>query len=118
MKILALDIGDRWTGVAISDALGMFARPLTTVESHQLNTFLTTTLAQEPINTVVVGYPKTLRGTESEQTKKIVAFTEQLKRTKTKEEKQKSHALAAAFILQSYLDYLDMQKPNLQKLAD
>lgn len=142
MKILALDIGDRWIGVAISDALGMFARPLTTVEAHQLNDFLAKTLEQEPVKTVVVGYPKTLRGTESEQTKKIVATADQLKqqftavawvlwdermtskqagqlkKTKTKEEKLKSHALAAAFILQSYLDYLHMQKIDTQKLAD
>ena len=36
MKILALDIGDVWTGVAISDPLGIVARPYTTITSSTL----------------------------------------------------------------------------------
>ena len=128
MKILALDIGDVWIGTAISDALGMFARPLQTVKIDELTTFLTETLAKEKIATVVVGYPKTMSGTESDQTKKIVATKDRLekkfpnfswilwderlsskragstKKTRTKEEKQHAHSVAAAFILSSYLE--------------
>jgi putative Holliday junction resolvase len=127
---LGLDLGDRWIGVAISDPLGMFARPLTTVAPTNIDQFLSETLAKQTIATVVVGYPKTLRGTESEQTKKVLAefdrlkalFTQtswqlvderfssqqatKLKKEKTKEDKIKSHALAAAFILQNYLEQL------------
>ncbi len=130
MKILALDIGDAWTGSALSDALGMFAQPYKTIRAENLNEFLTEVLKEEPIKTVVIGYPKTLRGTESDQTKKVVAHKEKLettfpdvnwvlwderltskqasgiKRAKTKEEKQESHSIAAALILTSYLDRL------------
>jgi len=134
MKTLALDIGDAWTGSALSDALGFFARPYKTVQTEDLKSFLVETLKKEPISTVVVGYPKTMRGTESEQTKKIkltahelelempnvkwVLWDERLsskradtlKRAKTKAEKIDSHSVAAAFILTSYLDFLHTQK--------
>jgi len=90
--------------------------------------------AWKAINTVVVGLPKTLRGTESEQTLKIKAYVELLKnkfpkvtwifwdermtskqaesikKIKNKEDKLQSHAIAAALVLGSYLDYLEFQK--------
>ena len=40
MKNLALDIGDRWTGIAISDPLHMFARPYETVSTDTLHDYL------------------------------------------------------------------------------
>jgi putative Holliday junction resolvase len=129
MKIFALDVGDVWTGTAISDALGMFARPYKTVGTEKIEDFLRQTLDQESITTIVVGYPKTMRGTESEQTYKIVSFkedlqarfpdvewvlwderlsskrAEQIKKCITKEDKLLSHSVAAAFILESYLEF-------------
>jgi len=130
MKILALDTGDAWTGVALSDAIGMFAKPYTTIETKNLLQFLSEIFTKEPVQKVVIGYPKTMRGTESDQTKKIVVLAktleekfptitwilwderlsskraDNLKKAVTKEEKRKSHAIAAAFILTSYLDHL------------
>ncbi len=76
MKTIALDIGDVWTGSALSDALGITARPYKTVTTKELFQFLDQTIAQEKIGTILVGYPKTLKGTESEQTKKTVAVFE------------------------------------------
>jgi len=129
MKILALDIGDRWTGIAISDPLGVLARPYNTIKTSDLSDFLQSTFQKESISCVIVGLPTTLRGTESNQTKKVIAFKEELenkfsslewklwderfsskqaatiKSTKTKEDKLRSHALAAAVILSTYLDY-------------
>ena len=129
MKILALDIGDRWTGVAISDPLGILPRPYDTSKTTDLYPFLEKVIAKERIATIVVGLPTTLRGTESDQTKKIIAMTEELKErfpaiewklwderftskqaaglrsTKTKEDKLRSHAIAAALILTTFLDY-------------
>lgn len=143
MKILALDLGDRWVGSAISDGLGISCKPYQTVELEQLDQFLTKTLASERIATVVVGYPKTVSsGTESEQTKKIIAAKDALeqkfaevagqtiswilwderlsskraaqgKLSLDKEAKMKSHSVAAAFILQTYLDYLAFQKSDI-----
>jgi putative Holliday junction resolvase len=133
MKILALDLGDAWVGTALSDALGMFARPYETVATADIEKFLTELLVKEPITTIVVGYPKTMRGTESEQTKKVIEFAKQLehkfptvtwklwderlsskragelKKTKNAADKKKSHSVAAAFILSSYLEFLSLQ---------
>jgi putative Holliday junction resolvase len=129
MKILALDIGDAWTGTALSDALGMFAKPYQTVETKNLVSFLQTIFAKETITKIVVGYPRTMRGTSSDQTKKVeeakvkleATFpdkqfllwderlsskrAEMLKKAKTKEDKIKSHSIAAAFILENYLQF-------------
>lgn len=129
MRILALDIGDRWTGVAISDPLGIITRPYDTTKTTVLNEFLQKTITAENISVIVVGLPTTLRGTESDQTKKIIAMTNalketfptiewhlwderftsqqaaQIKTTRSKTDKLHSHAIAAALILRTYLDY-------------
>ena len=137
-KYLALDLGDAWTGIAISDALGIVARPYTTVASATIVQELKKILGQEQIGTIVVGYPKTMKGLESTQTKKVVTEKETLEKTfgqefpqlewilwderlsskrasavkmeqgkkmKTKEDKLQNHAIAAAFILDSFLAY-------------
>ena len=129
MKILALDIGDRWTGVAISDPLGILPRPYDTIKTTELFTSLEKIIQRERIATIVVGLPTTMRGTESDQTKKVIEMSETLKNlfpslewkmwderltskqaatlksTKTKEDKLRSHAIAAAIFLSSYLEY-------------
>lgn len=133
MKILALDVGDVWTGTALSDPLGMFAKPHQTIETDGLLSFLHTLFEKEKVETIVVGDPRTMRGTESEQTKKVreLAHTiehefptkklilwderlsskraDTLKKATTKEEKVKSHSIAAAFILESYLQFRALQ---------
>jgi len=133
-KILALDLGDQWVGSALSDNMRLLARPYKTVAASQLEEFLSSTLQAEPIGIVVVGYPITLKGKESEQTRKVetlyqalvqkfpdrefVKWDERLSSQraatlttrKTKEEKLHSHSVAAAFILDSYLSYLAYQK--------
>lgn len=134
MKTVALDVGDVWTGSAISDELGITARPYQTVKSPDLISFLHNLIETEPIGTIVVGYPKTMGGTESEQTKKVVARKNELeglfpqvtwvlwderlsskqasglKKTKTKDDKIASHSVAAAIILTSYLMYASREK--------
>jgi len=126
-RIAALDVGDVWTGVAISDPLGITARPYDTVRTDELHDFLSTFFPKEQVVRVIVGLPTTMKGKESEQTNKVKKQFEQLqtvfkdvawhmwderlsskraetlKRPQNKEEKQKSHAVAAAFILSSYL---------------
>jgi len=129
-KVLALDVGDVWTGMALSDPLGMIARPYTTVKTVDLEEVLSDLLVEQSIDTVIVGHPRTMKGAISEQTKKAKLVKEQLerkfetvpwilwderltsKRAQTlkkgskKQEKLKSHAIAAAYILDSYLEYL------------
>lgn len=131
MKIFALDVGDVWTGTAISDALGMFARPYKTIETKDIQVFLTHLLQDEPVSKMIVGHPTTLRGTKSHQTEKIEKLAKELealfpavewifwdesfssqqahelKPAKNKEDKRQSHSIAAAYILSSYLNHLN-----------
>jgi putative holliday junction resolvase len=136
MKILALDLGDRWVGTALSDPLRISCKPFQTVELTELIGFLKQFLADQSIHTVVVGYPKTFKGGQSIQTEKIVTMKNTLEaefgtvngkaitwilwderlsskraleaqqHATTPEAKKRSHSVAAAFILQSYLDNL------------
>lgn len=132
MKVLALDLGDVWTGTALSDGLRMFARPYQTVKTTDLQNFLEALFKEEKITIVVVGFPKTLKGGHSEQTKKIIAHKELLEGNfpllewvlwdermtskqaqaikKPKEDKLKVHSIAAALILETYLMHLQLQK--------
>lgn len=131
MKKLGLDIGGVWVGTAISDNLGVICRPYETVKLDQLEDFLNDLFEKESIDTVVVGHPITVGGgSPSEQTKIIEGIFEKLKskfcKVKQKEiewvlwderfsskraasisrggEKKREHSIAAAFILQNYLD--------------
>jgi putative holliday junction resolvase len=136
-KIMALDLGDAWTGVALTDTSGTFARPYTTVATQDLQSFLTNTLSCEQVKTIVIGYPCTMKGGESIQTHKIIAQSDQLKeafpekefvlwderlsskraqalasKKRSREEKLKEHSRAAAFILDSYISFLQTRAGN------
>lgn len=136
MKIMALDLGDAWVGVALTDPLRFFAKPYTTIPALELEEKLQNIFTKEKISIVVVGYPKTMQGTESNQTKLVVATKEKLeqlfphvtwvlwderlsskqarslKNPKNKTEKLEQHAIAAAIILESYLPYAQAQEKN------
>lgn len=129
MRIMALDLGDAWVGTALTDQLRFFVKPYKTVAAAQLETFLTQALIQEKVSEVVVGYPKTMQGTQSDQTRLIVATKEKLegmfpaikwalwderltskqarkiRSPKNKKEKLAQHSIAAAIILESYLPF-------------
>ena len=49
MKILALDLGQQWVGTALSDALGILAKPYKTIPFDQLEQGLSAIFSQEKI---------------------------------------------------------------------
>lgn len=130
MKVIALDLGDVWVGTAISDALKILAKPYKTIKAPEIFEFLTEVLAKEPIDTIVVGYPRTMKGTESAQTKKVLEQKEEIEQKfssikiilwderlssktartiqgkKARTDGQNEHSIAAAVILQTYLQFL------------
>lgn len=71
-RIAALDLGEVYTGVALSDLSGTLARPLEVVPSDGLVSYLRGLLAQEAICEVVVGVPKTLGGDVGFQAKRAL----------------------------------------------
>jgi putative Holliday junction resolvase len=86
MRILALDVGLRRVGLAISDPSGTLARPLSTL-SVTPSTIVPLVvqeierLAREEdgLGRVVVGLPRHLDGTESAETKTVEQFVTALR---------------------------------------
>ena len=128
-----MDIGDKRIGVAISDQGGIIASPMTIIDRtnlHQDIEAVVTLINQNEAEIIVAGLPLTIDGTIGYQAEKVKYFTDnlakntntpivhrdeslttlearqlmQLTRKKKKREKEKDDSIAAAFILQGYLD--------------
>ncbi|NOZ83427.1 MAG: Holliday junction resolvase RuvX [Epsilonproteobacteria bacterium] len=83
MRILSLDVGDKTIGVAVSDPDGIIASPVTTVKrGRNIEKDITEVISiADSYNAgkIVVGLPLSLGNRETEQTKKVVDFTDKLK---------------------------------------
>lgn len=79
-RILAIDYGKKRTGLAVTDTLQMIANGLTTVDTRELETFLTDYLAKEDVATIVMGKPTQMNGEDSENMKRIDPFFNRLKK--------------------------------------
>ena len=80
--ILGLDIGDARIGVAISDALGIAAHPLCTVQRKNKQNALAelqTLIATHNVEQIVIGLPLRLNGEVGIQAQKVKKFAEALK---------------------------------------
>ncbi len=133
MRVLGLDIGERRIGVALSDPEGIIAIALTVIERKSEDTALQqlSDLTQEhEVERIVIGLPRSLDGSLGKQAQAVQTFAESLagctelsvvtwdERLSTvaaermmieagvKREKRKERldSVAAAFILQGYLD--------------
>ncbi len=129
-RSLGLDIGDRWIGVAMSDPQGILASPHTIIrrtdESSGINAILAI-IDQNQVGAVVVGLPLSLKGSIGSQAEKVQSFVQELSahtkvpieyrderlttveaqrlmRMTKKGRKDRDDAVAAALILQEYLD--------------
>ncbi len=133
MHILGLDIGEKRIGVALSDPLGIMAGALTVIEriTDEAAVKQIIDLAREnEVERIVVGMPRSLDGSLGKQAQAVQSFVDLLKehtqlpvvawderlstvaaeRTmlevgmKRDKRKKRRDSLAAAFILQGYLD--------------
>ena len=73
-RILAIDYGQKRTGLAVTDPLRITANPLLTIETASLRNWLIAELAKGEIDTVVIGKPTQLNGAESDSMKYIKPF--------------------------------------------
>lgn len=133
-RILAIDLGTKRTGLAVTDSLKMLANPLETIETQKLLDYIKAYTAKEEVDTIVLGYPTRLNGQDNEMTPKVIAMKEKLSKafpgikielederftskmamqsminmgSKKKDRKEKAGNLdkvSAAIILQSYLE--------------
>ena len=124
-RVLGVDVGTRRTGLAISDVLGITCRPLVVFRANDTKDIVRhiITAAQEhEVEAIVVGVPRSLRGTPNQQLAHTETVIKLLRHTvfipvHTWDERYTTKmarrlvrsgdevdAVAAAFMLQNYLD--------------
>ena len=82
-RILAIDLGDRRMGLALSDPLGLAAQGLPTAErrnKRQDLNFLEVLTRRHDVSRVLVGNPLNMDGSAGPQSAKARAFAEELAR--------------------------------------
>ena len=80
-RILALDYGEKRTGIAVTDELQIIASGLITVETDKLIKFLIDYTNKEQVELFIVGLPKQMNNSDSESEKHILSFLKQLKKS-------------------------------------
>jgi putative holliday junction resolvase len=133
MRILALDHGTVRIGVAVSDELGMIARPLEFIPAEPAAGFLERLkqlVAEHEVGRILVGMPRNMDGSYGPAAEKVREFVRLLGETfsipiqtwderltsvqahrmlreasvKGAKQRKKVDQMAAAILLQSYLD--------------
>ncbi|PWA06132.1 Holliday junction resolvase RuvX [Flavobacterium psychrotolerans] len=73
-RILAIDYGQKRTGIAITDELQIIASGLTTISSETAIAFLKDYFNKENVAEVLIGEPKQMNGEPSQSAEIIEAF--------------------------------------------
>ena len=140
-RILGLDIGDKRIGVAMSDPTETLASPLVIIErttDDQTFTDILKILTQHEVVRIIVGLPRSMNGDIGYQAEKVQSFMAELPKhtkvpfeyrderlttvtavrlkqeasTRRLNKKTRYDAMAAAVILQEYLDEKAAQSPQ------
>ena len=78
-RIVAIDYGQKRTGIAVTDELRIIATGLTTVRSMDVLDFLKDYVGKNTVECFVVGEPKQMNNAASESTVYIEPFVQKLK---------------------------------------
>ena len=137
-RILAFDYGTKRVGIAATDPLRIIANGLTTVHSKDIFVFVNTYIKTEKVDLFVVGEPKRLNNTQTQNTKYVTIFVNQLKKQfpsipvvmvderftskmafqtmivaglkkKDRKDKELVDQISATIILQSYLEQINIK---------
>ena len=80
-RILAIDYGDRWIGLALTDPSQRVAFPLRVVEGEAaLRGEIERLFAEEKIERLVLGLPLNMDGTTGPKGRQVLAFKERLEK--------------------------------------
>jgi putative holliday junction resolvase len=131
MRYLAIDYGAKRTGLAVADDAHAIASPLEVIDSHSLRiSRIIEVIKSQQIDALVIGLPLNMDGTEGKQSKTVRQFAKEIKKQidipihfqderlssfdaeqklaalglTRKKKKKHLDAVAAAAILQSFLD--------------
>ena len=80
-RCLALDVGDKTIGLAVSDLLGLTAQGLETIRRKSINEdikILGEFMNNYEVDTLIVGLPKNMNGTEGERCQLVRNFANKL----------------------------------------
>ena len=122
-RIIGIDYGRRRTGLAASDPLGIFASALDTVDSTKLIDYLKNYAEKERIVHFVVGYPVNLNGRPAEAQADVDAFLKVLGKafpdiTVTLEDERFTSVLAHRAMIDGGMKYKDRRnKESVDKIA-
>lgn len=75
---MAIDYGEKRTGLAVTDPLRIIATPLTTVNTTTLLSFITDYVKREPVDIFVIGKPLHMNNTPSQSMPLVEAFASAL----------------------------------------
>lgn len=130
---MGLDVGDKTIGVALSDPMFLLAQPIETIKRKKVKDDikrLKELIDENEVNLLVVGLPKNMNNSIGPQSMKVMSFVDLIKKDidieityedermttiqseavlidmKVRRENRKRYIdkIAAAFILQTYLD--------------
>lgn len=79
-RILAIDYGQKRTGLAATDTLQMIANGITTVDTKDLEKWIVDYMQKEDVSTIVMGKPTQMNGEDSENMRRIEPFFNRLKK--------------------------------------
>lgn len=132
-RLLAIDYGKVRTGLAVTDPSRIIVSPLTTVPTNELTPYIKEYILKEKVDHVIVGYPVNPQGGENPIVQSIILFVDNLKilfpelpidyydeqytskmaasamvsggfKRKYRQKKENTDKMAAAFILQGWMD--------------
>ena len=132
-RVLGIDYGERRIGLALSDPLGIIAKPLKVIDrktTPDYKSAIIEIIDEKEVVEIIIGLPITMKGDYSEQTKTVQKFIDEIsgicnipvteiderfssiaakkslheQGVKTGHEKGRVDETAAAIILQEFLD--------------
>ena len=144
MKIMAVDLGDARTGLAVCDRTEFLASPIGVIHERDLNKLVvqvSVAVDEYQVSHVVVGCPKNMDGTTGERAQKCERFAQRLRNVVTvpvelwderrttvtaheilneadirgQKRKDMVDEVAATIILESYLAYRRNQKEKAKE---
>lgn len=138
-RVLALDLGDKRIGIALSDPTGLIAGGLesyTRIDEEKDIAYICEMAKEKEADTILFGMPRNMNGSYGPQSEKVTAFAEKLGETyggeiafydermttimaervlvdadmSRKKRRKVVDKVAAVMILQSYLDSQNMRR--------
>ena len=77
-RLLAIDYGMKRTGIAVSDPSRIIATALETIQTDKLFIFLKEYFQKEPVDQLIVGFPRRLNNTDTDMTPEVRKLVEEL----------------------------------------